>query len=400
MSQNSSENVLFIFDFIEELCGISLDQNKSYLIDARLAPLVKQFNVRSATELVEKAKSAGGDVIRKALVEAMTTRETYFFRDTNIFDALKFKALPELIDEKLKNKTNRLRIWSAASSTGQEACSIAMILSEMIPDLPRWSIEITATDISEDALAKARKGVYTKLDVERGMPPEYTRKYMRPTADGYQVHESLLRLIRYQQLNLLNPFPFRETFDIIFCRNVAIYFEKKVKVDLFRRMLPLLPTYGYLFVGGSETLFDCGPEFKAQSHCKGTFYQPNRTCYAISVGQIQDASSVNVNAGIIGNASFIGASTGSRGALPASPARPPLSPNLPTMQRSVPATVQRPAPAPMQRPAPTPTPTPVPTQRPASTLKPAINPTPGLSGLNKTVPPASQPFKPPIPRKP
>ncbi|MCU0710685.1 MAG: protein-glutamate O-methyltransferase CheR [Pirellula sp.] len=300
MSQNSSENVLFIFDFIEELCGISLDQNKSYLIDARLAPLVKQFNVRSATELVEKAKSAGGDTIRKALVEAMTTRETYFFRDTNIFDALKFKAIPELIDEKLKSKTNRLRIWSAAASTGQEACSIAMILSEMIPDLPKWNIEIIGTDISEDALAKARKGAYTKLDVDRGMPPEYIRKYMRPTADGYQVHDSLLRMVRYQQINLLNPFPFREQFDIIFCRNVAIYFEKKVKIDLFRRMLPLLPAYGYLFVGGSETLFDCGPEFKAQSHCKGTFYQPNRSCYAISVGQIQDASSVNVNAGIIG----------------------------------------------------------------------------------------------------
>ncbi|MCU0719835.1 MAG: protein-glutamate O-methyltransferase CheR [Pirellula sp.] len=300
MSQNSTENVVFIFDFIEELCGISLDQNKSYLIDARLAPLVKQFDVRSATELVEKAKSAGGDTIRKALVEAMTTRETYFFRDTNIFDALKFKALPELLDQKFKSKTNRLRIWSAAASTGQEACSIAMILSEMIPDLPKWNIEIIGTDISEDALAKARKGVYTKLDVERGMPPEYTRKYMRPISDGYQVQESILRLIRYQQINLLNPFPFRDQFDIIFCRNVAIYFEKKVKIDLFRRMLPLLPTYGYLFVGGSETLFDCGPEFKAQSHCKGTFYQPNRTCYAISVGQIQDASTVDVNAGIIG----------------------------------------------------------------------------------------------------
>ncbi|MFN7293067.1 MAG: CheR family methyltransferase [Pirellula sp.] len=312
MSQNSTENVVFIFDFIEELCGISLDQNKSYLIDARLAPLVKQFDVRSATELVEKAKSAGGDSIRKALVEAMTTRETYFFRDTNIFDALKFKAIPELIDQKLKTKTNRLRIWSAAASTGQEACSIAMILTEMIPDLPKWNIEIIGTDISEDALVKARKGVYTKLDVERGMPPEYTRKYMRPTTDGYQVQESILRLIRYQQLNLMNPFPFRDQFDIVFCRNVAIYFEKKVKIDLFRRMLPLLPTFGYLFVGGSETLFDCGPEFKAQSHCKGTFYQPNRTCYAISVGQIQDASSVDVNAGIIGKPAVSASSPNSR----------------------------------------------------------------------------------------
>jgi chemotaxis protein methyltransferase CheR len=327
MSVKSTENVLFIFDFIEELCGISLDQNKSYLIDARLSPLVKQFGVRSATELVEKAKSTGGDPIRRALVEAMTTRETYFFRDKNIYDALKFKALPELIDQKTKSKTNLIRIWSAAASTGQEACSIAMILTEMIPDLPKWNIEIIATDISEDALAKARKGVYTRLDVDRGMPPEFVRKYMRPVSDGYQVSDSILRLIKYQQVNLLSPFPFKDPFDIIFCRNVAIYFEKKVKIDLFRRMLPLLPTYGYLFVGGSETLFDCGPEFKAQSHCKGTFYQPNRTCYANSVGQVQDATSVNINAGILPTSTT--RPVASRPTLPSSPSRLPAS-NRPT----------------------------------------------------------------------
>lgn len=312
MTQNSTENVVFIFDFVEELCGISLDQNKSYLIEARLASLVKQFSVRSATELVEKAKSSGGDSIRKALIEAMTTRETYFFRDTTTFDALKFKALPEVIDQKLKSKTHRLRIWSAAASTGQEACSIAMILAEMIPDIAKWNIEIVGTDISEVAVAKARSGTYTRLDVERGMPPEFTRKYMRPTTGGYQVNESILRFIRYQQLNLLNPLPFRDQFDIIFCRNVAIYFEKKVKIDLFRRLLPLLPPYGYLFVGGSETLFDCGPEFKAQYHCNGTFYQPNRTCYAISVGQIQDASSVNLNAGVFGKPVVPNSSSNSR----------------------------------------------------------------------------------------
>lgn len=344
MSQNSSENVVFIFDFIEELCGISLDQNKSYLIDARLASLVKQFDVRSATELVEKAKSAGGDIIRKALIEAMTTRETYFFRDTSTFDALKFKALPELLDQKLKAKTYRLRIWSAAASTGQEACSIAMILTEMIPDIAKWNVEIIGTDISEDALAKARSGVYTKLDVERGMPPEFTRKYMRPTHSGYQVSESILRMIRYQQLNLLNPLPFRDQFDIVFCRNVAIYFEKKVKVDLFRRILPLLPPYGYLFVGGSETLFDCGPEFKAQYHCNGTFYQPNRTCYAISVGQIQDASSVNVNAGFISKPAVPNSTLNSRNITPttAPSTTGPRLPGVTNLTSTNPPAVRRP----------------------------------------------------------
>jgi chemotaxis protein methyltransferase CheR len=275
MSQLTSQSVTFIFDYIEELCGIALDDSKSYLIDARLSSLVKQFQVKSPIELVEKARTPLGDPIRRALIEAMTTRETFFFRDKSPFDALQFKALPETLDVTLKQKSNKLRIWSAAASTGQEACSIGMVISEMVPDIQRWDIQILATDISEDALTKARRGIYTKMEVERGLPPQFVRKYMSAHPEGYKVNDSVMRLIRFQQLNLLEPFRFPHQFDIIFCRNVAIYFEKKVKIDLFRRMLPLLPQTGYLFVGVSESLFDCGPEFKAQAHCKGTYYQPN-----------------------------------------------------------------------------------------------------------------------------
>lgn len=275
MNQLTSQLVTFIFDYIEELCGIALDDSKSYLIDARLSSLAKQFQVKSPVELVEKAKSSMGAPIRRALIEAMTTRETFFFRDKSPFDALQFKALPETLDVKLKQKSNKLRIWSAAASTGQEACSIGMVISEMVPDIQRWDIQILATDISEDALTKARRGIYTKMEVERGLSPLFVQKYMSSHPDGYKVNDSLLRLIRFQHLNLLEPFRFPHQFDIIFCRNVAIYFEKNVKIDLFRRMLPLLPQTGYLFVGVSESLFDCGPEFKAQAHCNGTYYQPN-----------------------------------------------------------------------------------------------------------------------------
>ena len=264
-----------IFDYIEQLCGIALDDSKAYLIEARLGPLVKQYGVPTAFDLIAKAKTPSGEVIRKSLVEAMTTRETFFFRDNSPFEALQFKALPELIDEKMKEGKRTLRIWSAAASTGQEACSIGIVLHEMIPDLHLWDIRILATDISEDALARGRSGCYTKMEVERGLPPHYIKKYFAAVKEGYQVMDSVHRLIRFQQLNLLAPFAFREQFDIIFCRNVAIYFEKRVKIDLFRRMLPLMPKYGYLFVGVSESLFDCGPEFKAMAHCKSTFYQPN-----------------------------------------------------------------------------------------------------------------------------
>jgi len=275
--QLTPANVEFIFDYIEDLCGIALDDTKKYLIEARLNPLVKQHALKSPVELVEKAKLASGEPIRKSLIEAMTTRETFFFRDNSPFEALQFKALPELLDIKLKENNKKLRIWSAAASTGQEACSIGIVISEMIPDMHRWDIQILATDISEDALAKGRSGVYTKLEVERGLPPQYVTKYFSPASGGYKITDSIHRMIRFQQLNLLTPFNFPQPFDIIFCRNVAIYFEKKVKIDLFRRMLKLMPRYGTLFVGASESLFDCGSEFKPMYHCKSTFYQPNLT---------------------------------------------------------------------------------------------------------------------------
>jgi chemotaxis protein methyltransferase CheR len=273
--QLSQANVEYIFDYVEKLCGIALDESKGYLIEARLDKLVKEHSLASAVELIDKAKTSSGEAVRKSLIEAMTTRETFFFRDNSPFEALQFKALPELLDEKIKEKNNRLRIWSAAASTGQEACSIGMIVHEMIPDLNRWDIQILATDISEDALAKGRSGLYTTMEVERGTPKPFVTKYFKATKDGYQVVDSIHRMIRFQQLNLLSPFQFPQPFDIIFCRNVAIYFEKSVKIDLFRRMLPLLPKYGYLFVGVSESLFDCGPEFKPRYHCKSTFYQPH-----------------------------------------------------------------------------------------------------------------------------
>lgn len=275
MNTLTTAQIKFVFDFVEELCGIALEESKAYLIDVRFTALLKRFQASSVLDLIDKAKQANGEPIRRAMIEAITTRETHFFRDTSIFDAFQFKALPELLDRKVKRNSCKLRIWSAAASSGQEACSIGMVIHEMLPDIARWDIQILGTDISQEALEKARKGIYSKLDIERGLPANLVSKYMKPHPEGYKVADSVMRLLRYQELNLLHPFRFQEPFDIIFCRNVAIYFEKRVKIDLFRRMLPILNKDGYLFVGVSESLFDCGPEFKPQSHCRGAFYQPH-----------------------------------------------------------------------------------------------------------------------------
>lgn len=262
-------------EFIQQLCGIALDESKEYLINSRFEKLTKQFNAASLSDLVDKAKAIKGEPIRRAIIEAITIRETSFFRDPTIFDALRFRLLPEIIRQRKEAGSNKIRIWSAAASSGQEACSIAMTLLEAIPDINKWDIEILGTDISADAIAKAKRGIYSKLEVERGMPSWFLRTYMRPQGDSYKVTESVAKLIQYREMNLLQAFPFKEPFDVIFCRNVAIYFEKSVKTKLFRRMLPSLQSYGYVFVGVSESLVDCGPEFKPQTYNKATFYQPN-----------------------------------------------------------------------------------------------------------------------------
>lgn len=279
----TAPQIEFVFDFVERLCGIALDQTRSYLIDTRLEPLVKQYGLTSVVELVEKAKLPNNDPLRRAIIEAITTRETSFFRDGSPFEALQFKALPELMDVKFKAKSNRIRIWSAAASTGQEACSIAITLMEMVPDFHRWDIQILGTDISEVALAKARSGIYSQLEIERGLSQRMIDKYFARHPDGYQATDSVMRLIQYQPMNLLEPFRFPNPFDIVFCRNVAIYFDKQVKINLFRRLLDVMPAHGYLFVGASESLFDCGPEFRPLAHCRTTFYQPNLTQRSPSV---------------------------------------------------------------------------------------------------------------------
>ncbi len=265
-----------VCDLIKELCGIYLDNTKGYLIESRLAEIAKKNSCASYRQLAEKAKSIMGTGLKREIVDAITTQETLFFRDSSPYEALQFKALPELLDERSKTAfPRRLRIWSAACSTGQEPYSISVILHEMIPDIHRWDIQILATDISDAAIAKASRGTFTAHEVDRGLPEKIRSKYFIKHGEGWKVNDSIRALVKFQQLNLLNPYPFQSPFDVIFCRNVAIYFEKPKKIDLFRRMMPHLVPFGYLFVGASESLLDCGPEFKPMAHCRSTFYRPN-----------------------------------------------------------------------------------------------------------------------------
>jgi chemotaxis protein methyltransferase CheR len=273
--QITTREIPAVAQLVHKLCGVALDETKGYLIDSRLGGLVGEAGCASFSDLCEKAH--GNKSLELNIIDAITTQETLFFRDESPFEALKHKAIPEAIDARASTPfPKRLRIWSAAASTGQEAYSIAMTLSELLPDIQSRDVDILATDISDSAIMQASLGRHAKHEVQRGMTSQMLSKYFQQEADGWRVKEALRSMIRFDRRNLLQPMTGLGPFDIIFCRNVAIYFNEDVKRDLFNRLSERLTPDGYLFVGSSESLANLDPRFIPQHHCRSIFYQPNR----------------------------------------------------------------------------------------------------------------------------
>jgi chemotaxis protein methyltransferase CheR len=262
---------------VNDLSGIQWDASKTYLIETRLVPLLATHGLQNIGDLISKVR-AGLDIkLRTAFIDAVTTRETLFFRDDSPFQALEFKALPEIIDAKAATPfSRRLRFWSAACSSGQEPYSLAIMLREMIDDLDRWDVQILATDLAPAALASASAGIYSDFEVSRGVPPKHRDKYFRRIPEGWQVSDSVRKLVKFEKRNLLEPFGPMGPFDVIFCRNVAIYFELETRKDLFERLAKTLAPHGALFVGSSENLSAYGEKWKPQFHCRATYYQPHK----------------------------------------------------------------------------------------------------------------------------
>jgi chemotaxis protein methyltransferase CheR len=274
--QVNTDDITFVAKLVDELCGVVLDDSKGYLIESRLGELAKAHGCSNYRELCQKARYNGDQHLQNKIIDAITTQETLFFRDDSPFSALQNKAIPELIDIKAKTAfPKRLRIWSAASSTGQEAYSIGIMLCETIPDILSWDINILATDISDAAIKIASVGWYAKHEITRGMKPQYLSKYFVEQNGGWRIKDQIRAMVLYQKRNLLQPFLGIGPFDIIFCRNVAIYFDPQKRRDLFFRLSERLTPEGYLLVGSSESLLDLGPRFAPQNHCRATYYRPN-----------------------------------------------------------------------------------------------------------------------------
>lgn len=267
-------SVTRLCDLVEELCGVALDQSKLYMIRGRLRPLLEEFGFADYEALAKDAERSSRMALRDRLVDALTTNETLFFRDRSPFEALKTQILPA-IKNAAGTSRPRLRIWSAACSTGQEPYSIAMTLAETIGDLSKWEISILASDVSPAALERAKKGLYATHEMDRGVSEALRQKFFSKQNDMWEIKPEIRRMIRFESHNLHKLPPAAGPFEIIFCRNVAIYFKKDARAAVFERLAAKLTTDGYLFVGCSESLHDLGSRFKPSRIGQATCYRPN-----------------------------------------------------------------------------------------------------------------------------
>lgn len=252
MSPVSTEDFTFVADMLRERSAISIGPGKEYLVETRLAPLARSIGYGSLTELIsELRRPVPNPTVRDRVVEAMTTNETSFFRDNAPFDVFKNDLVPAAM---AANQTwRRLSVWSAASSTGQELYSIAMLLDSQFPELLSWNVKLFGTDLSTDVLTKARSGRYSPLEVNRGMPAPMLVRYFERDGAEYVIDKRLRDMCSFQQMNLANPWPQLPKFDIVFCRNVLIYFEIPVRQLILERIRRTLNPGGVLLLGTAET---------------------------------------------------------------------------------------------------------------------------------------------------
>jgi len=257
--------------FLEDACGIVLGDNKQYLVTSRLTKLISDNEIDSFSTLMKRMKVDGK--LRHRIMDAMTTNETSWFRDVYPFDILKEKLLPELI----KTESRTIRIWSAACSTGQEPYSLSMMVQEYLQSKPGSlstnAVQIIGTDISPSVLAVAKSGVYEGVAVSRGLPQERKARFFRETSAGWEVSADIKKRVSFRELNLMQNYTLLGRFDIIYCRNVLIYFSIELKRDILARMANCLNPGGFLVLGGSESITNYSDEFDLIRWRNGVIYQ-------------------------------------------------------------------------------------------------------------------------------
>ncbi len=263
-----AENYRFLQRHVYAETGIVLEEDKHYLFESRLVPIVRRLGLETINDLCALLKgSPSGDVGRQ-VVEAMTTNETYFFRDPGQYDAIRTDLLPRLIKERGDSK--KMRFWSAAASTGQEAYSLAMLLIQA--GLGDWDIQILGTDISSQVVERARSGRYVQIEVDRGLSASLLVNHFRRADMDWQLSDAVRRMVTFETIDLRQPMRLLGPFDLVFCRNVMIYFDPETKKKILQQLHVTLFRGGWLFLGGVESAFGLERWFERQSVGNATVY--------------------------------------------------------------------------------------------------------------------------------
>lgn len=262
----------FLRKYLKQRSGLVLTADKQYLVESRLLPVVRKAGHATLGELVDALRRGSDEALMAAVVEAMATNESFFFRDKIPFEHFRSIVMPALIAARRNART--IRIWCAAASTGQEPYSLAMCLQDMAHDIAGWRIEMLATDLCGDVLEKARQGLYSQFEVQRGLPIQLLIKHFTQVGELWQIAPELRAMVKFRQLNLLGDFSQLGIFDLIFCRNVLIYFDPQTKIDVLDRLSRVIACDGYLVLGAAETVVGLTDSFKVVGDKHG-LYAPN-----------------------------------------------------------------------------------------------------------------------------
>jgi chemotaxis protein methyltransferase CheR len=255
--------------FLKEQSGLSLAEDKGYLLESRLVPVARAHGLKSVDDVAAEVRAGHNQRLMNAVVEAMTTNESFFFRDIKPFEQFKEFVLPQMLARRATTK--QLRIWSAACSTGQEPYTLAMLLTEAAARLQGWRVEIIATDIAPGVLAKARSGLYSQFEVQRGLPVQMLLKHFGQKAEGWEIAPQLKAMINFREFNLLSDMKGLGVFDVVFCRNVLIYFDQPTKADVLARMRGQMREDGILYLGGAETVLGVSDAFRPVQGQRGLY---------------------------------------------------------------------------------------------------------------------------------
>lgn len=256
----NENDLIYLRDLILTRSAIVLEPEKDYLLQSRLEPVAKEAGLKSLGELAQTLRTTPSGPLHEKVVEALTTNETSFFRDVSPFEAFKETVLPDIMKKRAANR--RLSIWCGASSSGQEPYTVAMIIREHFPELATWDVKFVATDISTQMLEKCREGKYSQLEVNRGVPAHLLMKYFDKKGMSWRIKEELRNMIEFQQLNLAGKWPLMPKVDIVWLRNVLIYFDVEMKKEIFQKVREIMQPDGYLFLGGAETTMNLDDHFE------------------------------------------------------------------------------------------------------------------------------------------